>query len=96
MNTKKLSEHNYSGVLDALSRTARNYPDVVAKLMHYSIQPIEKESEIIERAEMMGLIMDMATDRSDVILVFAHAMEEQIEKFEREIAKNQPKNRCFE
>lgn len=51
-------------------------------LMAYTSTPIETEDEVLERAEVMDQIMDMAKHENDIVFLFVNAIADRIEEFE--------------
>jgi len=68
-----------------LSATANNFEGSAAELFRYTSTPIESETEVLERAEIMDYLMDCAKHDNDIVLVFANAIADRIEEFERQM-----------
>lgn len=83
----KVSIHdtNFGDLFSALNSVVADYSTSVITLMSYTSTPIESENEVIERAEVMDQIMDMAKHENDLVLVFANAIADRIEEFEHKI-----------
>lgn len=73
---------NFGDLFSALSSVVVDYSTSVITLMNYTSAPIESEDEVLERAEVMDQIMDMAKHENDLILVFSNAIADRIEEFE--------------
>ena len=79
----KLDEsQDFGNLLSALSSVVTEYSTSIATLMRYTSAPIESEDEVLERAEVMDSMMDMAKHENDIVLVFANAIADRIEEFE--------------
>lgn len=79
----KAHEHNdFGNLFSALSSAAINFTTSVSMLMRYTSEPIESEEEVLERAEVMDQMMDMAKHENDIVLVFANSIADRIEEFE--------------
>ena len=77
-----LNTANLSGMFEAMSDVLSDYAQNALILFNYSTKPIETEAEVLERAELMDELMDMATSETDVCMVYAHAISDRIEEFE--------------
>ncbi len=81
-DTVGLNTANLSGMFEAMSDVLSDYALNALTLFNYSTTPIETEAEVLERAELMDELMDMATSETDVCMVYAHAISDRIEEFE--------------
>lgn len=77
--------HEFSGLFSALSSAVANHTTSMTTLMRYTSTPIESEEEVLERAEVMDEMMDMAKHENDIVLVFANAIADRIEEFENSL-----------
>ena len=80
MNTNEYTDFN--NMFNALGSIAANYSASVMTLMKYTSSPIENEHELLERADFMDKMMDMAKDEHDMTLIFANAIADRIEEYE--------------
>ena len=79
----KRHEHNdFGNLFSALSSVLVDFSTSVDTLIRYTSAPIESEEEVLERAEVMDEMMDMAKHENDIVLVFANAIADRIEEFE--------------
>ena len=79
----KTHEHNDLGDLfSALSSVVVDFSTSLVTLMRYTSARIESEEEVLERAEVMDEMMDMAKHENDIVLIFANAIADRIEEFE--------------
>ncbi|GAA4650665.1 hypothetical protein GCM10023116_29480 [Kistimonas scapharcae] len=53
-------------------------------IIHYCTAPIESEEELLERAEVMDGMFDMAKSETDIVILFATAIADRIEEYEKE------------
>lgn len=83
MKVNETQAHDFGDLFSALSSVAVDYSTNVIKLMHYTSTPIESEKEVLERAKVMDEMMDMAKHENDIVLVFANAIADRIEEFEK-------------
>jgi HTH-type transcriptional regulator/antitoxin HigA len=74
--------HEFGDLLSTLSNVVEEYSTSLSTLMHYTSAPIESEAEVLERAEVMDSMMDMAKHENDIVLVFANSIADRIEEFE--------------
>lgn len=72
-------------VVSALSETAMKFAGSADELFRYTSMPIESESEVLERAEVMDYLTDLATHDNDIVLVFANSIADRIEEFEKQM-----------
>lgn len=73
---------DFGDFLSTISSAAANYPTSVTTLIKYTSTPIESEVEVLERAEVMDRMMDMAKHEDDIVLIFVNAIADRIEAFE--------------
>lgn len=73
---------DFGELFSSINATFLEHTNSVVSLMHYTSTPIESEKEVLERAEVMDQIMDMAKHENDVVFLFADAIAERIEDFE--------------
>lgn len=73
---------DFSELFSSINTTFLEHTNSVLELMHYTSTPIESEEEVLERAEVMDQIMDMARHENDVVFLFADAIAERINAFE--------------
>ncbi len=62
-------------------------------MLHYALSPVESEGEVLERANIMDELMDMAQSEDDIVMLFANAISDRIEAFENvqlELPKMKP------
>jgi HTH-type transcriptional regulator / antitoxin HigA len=81
-------QHDFAGLAkaaSALSATAMELAGTADELFHYTSVPIKSEEEVLERAEVMDYLMDMARQDNDIMLVFANAIADRIEEFEQDM-----------
>lgn len=57
----------------------------IITLTRFTSTPIESEDEVLERAEMMDFLMDMAKHENDIVLVFSNSIADRIEEFENKM-----------
>ena len=69
-------------VASAISATATKFAGTAVELFHYTYTPIQSEKELLERANVMDYLMDLAQHENDIVLVFANAISDRIEEFE--------------
>ena len=72
-------------VASAISATAMEFAGTAVELFHYTYTPIQSEKELLERADVMDYLMDLAQHENDIVLVFANAISDRIEEFEDQI-----------
>lgn len=82
MKVNENHTHDFGDLFSALSSVVVDYSTSVITLMRYTSTPIESEVEVLERAEVMDEMMDMAKHENDIVLVFANAIADRIEEFE--------------
>lgn len=85
---KGLSVAEFQGVehlLSALNSAAADYANSVFTLFQYTTTPITSEDEVLERALLMDEMLDSAKSESDIAVVFANAIADRIEEFEKNI-----------
>ncbi len=75
--------HNFNELFSALGSVVTNYANSMSTLMRYTSMPIESEEEVLERAEVMDEMVDMAEHENDIVLIFANAIADRIEEFEK-------------
>jgi len=73
---------NLTNMFTALGSIVTNYPTSVMTLMKFTSSAIENDDEVLERAEIMDRMMDMAKDEHDMTLIFANAIADRIEEYE--------------
>ena len=71
-----------SGLFSGANAKFLEHTSNVLDLMRYTSTPIESEEEVLERAEVMDQIMDMAQHENDVVFLFSDAIAKCIENFE--------------
>ncbi len=84
--SKGLSVAEFQGVehlLSVLNSAAADCANGVLTLFHYTTTPITSENEVLERASLMDEILDSAESENDMAIVFANAIADRIEEFER-------------
>ena len=74
--------HEFGDLLLTLSNVVEEYSTSLSTLMHYTSAPVGSEAEVLERAEVMDSMMDMAKHENDIVLVFANSIADRIEEFE--------------
>jgi len=67
-----------------MSIILENFAPILVKLTRYTQYPIETEDEVLERAQIMDELMDMAKSEDDIVMFFANAISDRIEEFENE------------
>ena len=87
MNNGVSTMHNndtqdLSGLFSGVNAKFLEHTSNVLDLMRYTSTPIESEEEVLERAEVMDQIMDMAQHENDVVFLFSDAIAKRIEDFE--------------
>lgn len=87
MKKESIAEFNVaglSGMFDAVGEILNDYAMNALTLFNYSNTPIDNDDEVIERAEVMDMLMDMAKSETDIAMVYAHAISDRIEEYENE------------
>ncbi len=79
---KANEHHDFSHLFSALGSVLVDYSTSVSTLVRYTSTQIESENEVLERAEVMDELMDMAKHENDIVLIFANAIADRIEAFE--------------
>ena len=82
MITADKQQPDFSNLLSTLSTALVGFSTSVATLVQYTSTPITSEDEVLERAEVMDQMMDMAKHENDIVLVFVNAIADRIEEFE--------------
>ena len=85
MSKSRNDQDNFHRLLVNLSAISAEHPASLNSLMHLTSDPIQSEKEVLERAEVMDKMMDMAKGKNDIFLIFARAIANCIEEFERDI-----------
>lgn len=83
MNTQEQS--SYTTLFSALGSVVSDFTVNIITLTRYTSTPIESEDEVLERAEMMDFLMDMAKHENDIVLVFSNSIADRIEEFENKM-----------
>lgn len=73
---------DFGDMFSQINAAMSDYTNSALNLMHYTSTPIESEDDVLERAEVMDEIMDMAKHENDVVLLFANAIADRIYEFE--------------
>lgn len=87
MKKKDIEEFNVtglSGMFESVGEILNDYAMNAFALFNYSNTPIDNDNEVIERADVMDMLMDMAKSETDIAMVYAHAISDRIEEYERE------------
>lgn len=85
MNGKRVTELNVAGLdhmFKAVGEVLNQYALNAITLFNFSMTPIESEEEVLERAEVMDMLMDMAKSETDIAMLYAQAISDRIEEFE--------------
>lgn len=69
-------------MFEAMGSVLRDFSDNAMVLFKYSVSPIETDEEVIERSELMDMLMDMAKSEDDIAMVYAHSIADRIEEYE--------------
>lgn len=87
MKKKDIEEFNVTGLsrmFESVGEILNNYAMNALTLFNYSNTPIDNDNEVIERADAMDMLMDMAKNETDIAMVYAQAISDRIEEYERE------------
>ena len=74
--------HDFGNLFSALNSVVIDFSTSISTLVKYTSTPIESEDEVLERAEVMDEMMDVAKHENDIVIVFANAIADRIEDFE--------------
>lgn len=76
---------NFQGLtdtIDVLNQAVSQVSDHAHQLYLASNTPIQNDNEVLERAELMDMLMDMAKSEEDICMIYAHAISDRIEEYE--------------
>lgn len=73
---------SFGGLFSHLNSAFLAYSDSAGTLMKYASTSIKSEDEVLERAEVMDQLMDMAKHENDIVFIFVNAIADRIEEFE--------------
>lgn len=77
-----LNVQGLADTMDVLNQAAAQVSDHVHKLFLASNTPIQNDTDAMQRAELMDMLMDMAKSEEDICMVYAHAISDRIEEYE--------------
>jgi HTH-type transcriptional regulator/antitoxin HigA len=72
-----------SGFFEQVNSIASNCSSDLSTLFYYMEQPVNSETELLERAKVMDDLMDLARSEEDIIMIFANAIANRIEEYEK-------------
>ena len=73
---------NFAPLLNKISEAITSYTQDFSKLLAYINTPIKSDNEVIERAEVMDSLMDMASSNDDIAMIFANLIAGHIDHYE--------------
>lgn len=90
---QQLSLENLEAMFGLFENIISEYVQYFSTLIEYANTPIQSEQEVLERAQVMDELADMATGHHDIVMVFVNAIADRIEEYEEthlEIPKPTP------
>ena len=73
---------NFAPLLNKISEAITSCTQDFSKLLAYINTPIKSDNEVIERAEVMDSLMDMASSNDDIAMIFANLIAGHIDHYE--------------
>jgi len=90
MKMEKLN-HQHQASLENLGNMFSLFEGVISQyvqdfstLIEYTNTPIQSEKEVLERAQIMDELADMAAGHNDIVMVFVNAIADRIEEYEEQ------------
>lgn len=80
--TPTIGTQDFGEIFSQMNAAFLERSNSLVSLMAYTSTPIETEEEVLERAEVMDQIMDMAKHENDIVFLFVNAIADRIEAFE--------------
>ena len=80
--TAQFDTANIALIFHQIAKIASNYSQDFNTLQQYANTPIQSEKELLERAEFMDNLADMATSNNDIAMTFVNAIADRIEEYE--------------
>ena len=75
--------NNFASLLNKINEAITSCTQDFSKLLAYINTPIKSDNEVIERAEIMDSLMDMASSNDDIAMIFANLIAGHIEHYEK-------------
>ena len=73
---------NIGLLFSQMGEVIESFSNDFGTLQHYASTPIKSEKELLERAEVMDELADMATSNNDIAMIFVNAIADRIEEYE--------------
>jgi len=77
-----LNLQGLTDTINVLNQAVNQVSDHAHQLYLASNTPIQNDNEVLERAELMDMLMDMAKSEEDICMIYAHAISDRIEEYE--------------
>jgi len=77
-----LNLQGLTDTINVLNQAVSQVSDHAHQLYLASNTPIQDDNEVLDRAKLMDMLMDMAKSEEDICMIYAHAISDRIEEYE--------------